>query len=486
MQKRFFSSLALSLLLNLLIKPVSVLVIDAGVQRIIGNEAYGQYFILLSLTLVFNIFLDLGINNYTTRVIAQEESALNNHVSKVFYLRVLLCLLYLLLVLIAGWLININKSQYDLLLFLIINQCLIQTIAFIRSLFSGLHRFKTDTVISVMDRALLIVLMGTAFIFYQEHITVYSFVFAQLVSYSLTAVLAIWLIRKHLNFKSFSFDPGYIRGVLIKSFPFALLVLLMLIYNRSDVVILKQLSTDGDYQAGIYAQGYRLLDAFYMLGMIFAGLLFPVFSRMLHQQNKELNNLIQIVGKLLIGGVLGLLFVTYFNGAFLLKVIYGNQVNENSVLVFNWLMVAFVAMSFNFIFGTLLTAGGFMKELNIIAFIGVICTVFANGCLIPSFGALGCAMAAVATQTVVSVLLVVLAKKRLGAGLNIRAALSILGFFIALLFCKWGLSFMTSLFNSSVIIDVLFVLVFAVIFSIIDIKSLKQIWQLNDTVVEIN
>jgi len=45
---------------------------------------------------------------------------------------------------------------------------------------------------------------------------------------------------------------------------------------------------------------------------------------------------------------------------------------------------------------------------------------------------------------------------------------------------------MTSLFNSSVIIDVLFVLVFAVIFSIIDIKSLKKIWQLNDTVVEIN
>jgi len=82
MQKRFFSSLALSLSLNLLIKPISVLVIDAGVQRVLGNEVYGQYFVLLTLTLVFNIFLDLGINNFTTRYIAQDETQLNQHVSR--------------------------------------------------------------------------------------------------------------------------------------------------------------------------------------------------------------------------------------------------------------------------------------------------------------------------------------------------------------------------------------------------------------------
>ena len=127
-----------------------------------------------------------------------------------------------------------------------------------------------------------------------------------------------------------------------------------------------------------------------------------------------------------------------------------------------------------------------MKELNTIAFIGVICTVFANSCLIPFFGALGCAIAAVATQTVVSVLLVVFAKKRLGAGLNIRSALSIFGFFLALLCCKWGLSFMTSLFQYTVITDVFLVLGLAVLFSIIDIKSLKQIWELNESVVEKN
>jgi len=79
MQKRFLSNLFLSLFLNFLIKPVSVLVIDAGVQRHVGNEAYGQYFALLSLTLITNIILDIGINNFTTRNIAQNQDVISIH-----------------------------------------------------------------------------------------------------------------------------------------------------------------------------------------------------------------------------------------------------------------------------------------------------------------------------------------------------------------------------------------------------------------------
>lgn len=300
MQKRFFSSLALSLFLNLLIKPFSVLVIDAGVQRVLGNEAYGQYFVLLSLSLVFNIFLDLGINNFTTRFIAQDTTHLNQHVSKVFYLRLLLFLLYVVLVYGSAWMFNLGSGQFTLLTLLVFNQFLIQSIAFIRSLFSGLHLFRTDSLISVLDRAILILIMGAALLFSIPSITIFNFVLAQTLGYALTLFTAIWLLRTQIKSLVPTFDKVYIRDVLTRSFPFALLVLLMLLYNRSDVVLLKQISAAGNYQAGVYAQGYRLLDALYMLGMIFAGLLFPVFSRMLHQKSNELLELVQITGKLLV------------------------------------------------------------------------------------------------------------------------------------------------------------------------------------------
>lgn len=479
MQKRFFSSLALSLFLNLLIKPFSVLVIDAGVQRVLGNEVYGQYFVLLSLSLVFNIFLDLGINNFTTRYIAQDESHLNQHVRRVVYLRGLLFLLYTLLVFLSAWLINLANDQYTLLILLVLNQFLIQSIAFIRSLFSGLHLFKTDTLISVLDRALLILIMGSALLFSVKSITIYNFVLAQSICYLITFSLALWLIRKQLKSILPIFDLSYIMEVLKRSAPYALLVLLMMLYNRTDVVILKQISSDGNYQAGIYAQGYRLLDAFYMLGMIFAGLLFPVFSRMIHQQNKDLMALVQVTGKLLIGGAIGILFIVNYNGSYILHFIYGDKVDNESITVFYYLMLAFAAMSFNFIFGTLLTAAGFLKSLNISALLGVFISVCSNMYFIPTMGALGCAISAFITQAFVSIVLVIISARSLQVYFNIRSMYSFVLYTISLFSIKQLMELKLSA-GSALWLDLSFVLVFAFIFSIIDFNSLRKIWQLKE------
>ena len=46
----------------------------------------------------------------------------------------------------------------------------------------------------------------------------------------------------------------------------------MILYSRTDSVILERLHPDGKTETGIYAQGFRLLDALYMFGMIFVGL----------------------------------------------------------------------------------------------------------------------------------------------------------------------------------------------------------------------
>ena len=62
--------------------------------------------------------------------------------------------------------------------------------------------------------------------------------------------------------------------IIKQSLPYAALILLMLLYNRSDAVILERIHVNGRIEAGFYAQGFRLLDALYMFGMIFAGLLF--------------------------------------------------------------------------------------------------------------------------------------------------------------------------------------------------------------------
>lgn len=481
MQKRFFSSLALSLFLNLLIKPFSVLVIDAGVQRVLGNEVYGNYFVLLSLTLVFNIFLDLGLNNYTTREIAKDESKLAVHVSRIVYLRLILFSVYILLVGSTALLIGIGKESLQVLGLLIINQFVIQSIAFIRSIFSGLHRFNIDTIISVLDRLLLICMVGWALVFNRDLISPFSFVLAQTFGYFITLVVAVILLSKNLHKLKLTWEPHYVSDVLKKSIPFAVLVLLMLLYNRSDVVLLKQLSRSGDFQAGIYAQGYRLLDALYMLGMIFAGLLYPVFSRMIHRENQEIGSLIQVSGKLLIGGSLGIMILFVSNADYLLNLIYGPQVTPQSISVFSLLMVGFFFMSFNFIFGTLLTAKGALRLLNLISLGGVIVSVSMNIFLIPKFGAMACAYVTILTQAVVSFLLLIISKINLNQNLSLRSWLLLIGFGL-LTFAITQLLIRLNINQPLVfILDIGLIFCLSLLFSVIDFRSLKKIWQLNES-----
>ena len=91
MQKKFVSNLILIVLLNLLVKPLAIFGIDAEVQNEVGAEQFGIYFSLLNFSFLFNILLDFGINNFTTKNVAQHPKIaskyFNSQLSFVHYLQ---------------------------------------------------------------------------------------------------------------------------------------------------------------------------------------------------------------------------------------------------------------------------------------------------------------------------------------------------------------------------------------------------------------
>ena len=90
MQRKFISNLILLVILNLIVKPISIFGIDATVQNRVGADDYGLYFSLLTLTLLFNIILDLGINNFTTKNIAQYPHIVKRYIGKLLTFRFVL------------------------------------------------------------------------------------------------------------------------------------------------------------------------------------------------------------------------------------------------------------------------------------------------------------------------------------------------------------------------------------------------------------
>jgi len=439
MQRKFLTNLALVLALNLLVKPFYIFGIDAEVQVRAGTAAYGGYAALLSLSFLLNILLDLGITNWNTRNIAQHTHLMRKHVSGIVAARSLLAVLYSVGIFAAAWLLGYRGGQLELLGILVLNQVLVSTILYLRSNIAGSQRFAQDSLLSVLDRVLLIgicawLLWGRV---YSGPFPIEWFAWAQTAAYGTTAVIALVLVARRAGGLRPRWDPVFTYSILRQSFPFALLVLLMSFYYRTDSVMLERMLPDGALQAGIYAQGFRFFEAFNMLGFLFAGLLLPMYSRMLKNKD-DVGPLTGLALRLVLAGTLAVAVIGSFYAKEVMDLRYHEHTAE-SAPAFAVLIWCFVGVCITYIFGTLLTASGDLKTLNKLAAGGMVLNIGLNLLLIPDWHVMGAAWASLITQGAMAVAQMVVAARRYRLNVKLRDVLGLTGYLALLLAAAWGL-----------------------------------------------
>lgn len=431
MQKKFIVNLGFVLLLNLLVKPFYILGIDAEVLNQVESNSpgdYGEYFSLMGLTFILNIFLDFGIINFNTRNIAQNKQLLTKHFSGITSLRLLISFFYILLIAITGLVFGYSTHQFQLLGILAFNQVLVGFILYFRSNLSGMLLFKQDSVVSVLDRFLLIIICS--FLLWggitKEPFKIEWFVYAQTFSYAFTMLVAGALVINKTGWFKPKLKKAFSLMILKQSVPYALLILLMMVYYRSDSVMLERMLPNGARESAIYAQGFRFFESFNMIGYLFAGLLLPILAHML-KRNENVSGIIMLAFKILFSVSIVLGLAGYIFSEDIIVWRYHMQGDEllQSSQSFQMLMLCFISICVTYVFGTLLTAKGSLKGLNKIAFIGVLINVGLNFYLIPIKGAYGAAIASLITQVLTALAQVVLSFKEIQLKVDKRSLVQV-------------------------------------------------------------
>ncbi|HEY9113279.1 MAG TPA: oligosaccharide flippase family protein, partial [Bacteroidales bacterium] len=413
--------------------------VDRQVYNIVGTESYGFYFAVLNFSVLFYIILDLGITNFNNRNIAQYNHLLNKHLAGIGMLKMLLGLVYGVSIILVGWLWGYDKHQMYLLAWVGFNQFLLSFILYLRSNISGLLLFKTESYLSVLDRLLMILICGI-FIWTPltgGKITIEWFVYSQTAAYLITFCIALFILLKKSGRLKFSWNFPFYLMILKRSYPFALLALLMSFYNRIDPVLLEKIlpGSMGGYQSGIYSASFRLLDAGQNFALLFAVLLLPLFSKMIKDKT-AVEHLLKLSFSLIITGSLIIAITSSFYGKEIMQLMYTPFQGESeltylarmadSTEIFKLLMFSLVAISATYIFGTLLTANNSLKYLNLIALAGLIINLAMNLVLIPRFLALGSAYASITSQGFTALLQIGLAYKLFRFRINYRLIANIL------------------------------------------------------------
>jgi O-antigen/teichoic acid export membrane protein len=421
MQRKFVTNLALVLFLNLLIKPFWILGIEVAVQNAVGTEQYGFYYAIFNFSFLLNILLDLGITNFNNKNISQNNHLLSKHLSSIIVLRFLLAGIFVVITLIGGLVIGYTNDMMKMLMAVIFNQVLISFIMYLRSNLAGLHLFKTDSIISVLDRLIMIVLCSILLINYKSsgHFDIRWFIYSQTLAYIITAFITLIIVMKKAKIRRLRWRWPFFLLILKKSYPYAVLVLLMTFYNRIDGVMLERLLPFriGAHEAGVYASAYRLLDASNMIAFLFSGLLLPIFSRMIKlRQNVE--EMVRLAVSLLVIPAIIVATCSYFFSYEIMNLLYNGNHIEESAKVFRILMCCFIPISSTYIFGTLLTANGNLRQLNFMASTGMLMNIILNLILIPKMSATGAAISSITTQVFTALAQIIMAQKAFAFRIN--------------------------------------------------------------------
>jgi O-antigen/teichoic acid export membrane protein len=376
-QKKFITNIIIAIAINLAIKPIWIFGIDRNAQLLIGDAQYGLYAALMNLSIVFNIILDMGLTNLNNRLVAQNNNLLQENLVNISIAKLILFFVYMLALLVCGLVFGYNHQAMNILFLVAIIQFLNSFITFLRSNINANQLFKTDSFLGVADKLVMIVIFGFVFLnkTWQHVFNIHFFLYAQIASYLIAIAFALFFTKKIVT-SSIRFSWQTLLPVIKQTIPYAILVLLMGLYMRSDLFILERCLPDGAYQSGMYAKSFRLLDSLNMIGFLFAGLLLPIFSKQISNKQSVLP-LLKTSSLLLIPATVAVSVFCGFYAKEILELLY-HYSDATLITSFRLVIAVFPAMAIMNIYSTLLASAAKIKELIIITAIAAAISMFCN------------------------------------------------------------------------------------------------------------
>jgi O-antigen/teichoic acid export membrane protein len=399
MKRQFAINIVLLVFINLLIKPVYIFFIEARVQDVLGHAAYGKYFTYLNFALLFQFLADLGTQSWNAQYLSKNRNDGSRVFSDIFFLRVLLGMIYIFSICLFAWL----TGWFDMLLivYLAFQAFFSTSLVFVRSSITSLGHYKTDNLLSVADKILMIAGLGWLLYFMPErHFSVIDFAVIQTGALLAANLLAIALLILQGGVILVKPDFSSWWSILRKSAPYMVIALLMMAYNKLDGLLLGTMSPTGTSAAGVYAAAFRIYDAMNMIGYLMAGLLLPMFASLIGEK-KYPGHLAGMAFQMMWTVCLPIVFVIVVFPDQILDTIYSTP-QDQAIASLQWLSVSFIMINIGYIYGTLMVAADQGSRLVGVFATGLVINFTGNILLIPVLGPTGAAITCFVTQSLVA------------------------------------------------------------------------------------
>ena len=369
------------------------------IARSIGVEGTGKYFFALSFTTIFVVFVDLGLTSVLVREAAKTKEKIQDYVSTILSVKVVLGLLSYAVVLLAINLLGYSAETKHLVY-----------LSGVTMLFDSLHltlygvlRALNDLryeAMSIVGSQLLTLILGSSFllaglplIFLILAFTIPSFIN---VCFALTV-----LCRKYCVSLRPRYEGAIFRHLARMAAPFAVAAILARFYSYTDSILLSKLA--GDVAVGLYSIPYKITYAFQFVPLALVAALYPRFSEYFEGNQGRLAYVFERGIKYLLIMVLPIVVGISLLAKDIVLSVYTAEY-LNSIIPLQILLAGLIFSYVSFPIGAFLNACNRQTTQTVIVAIVLAVNVVLNIVLIPRLGVVGAAISALAGNILLTVL----------------------------------------------------------------------------------
>jgi O-antigen/teichoic acid export membrane protein len=259
----------------------------ASLFRYLGTYVSGQHQFVLSFVMLFSVVVDLGIQQLVIKKVSEDNSLAKKYLGNFFAVEFVLALLLwgimIAIAFAAGYEPGVRNAIILCGFGMFLNALSTPHTAII-SAHQDMHKIAA---VNFLDSVVNVSVMFAAIIT-GHHVVFLCMVMA--INGILHALIYNRLIKKYVpepqlfqHLKNLDFE--LVKKMVITALPFGALIGFSIIYNRIDVILIRELR--GYTETGLYAAAYKFVDFLAFIPAVVASSLYPFYSAELKAGNKE-------------------------------------------------------------------------------------------------------------------------------------------------------------------------------------------------------
>lgn len=365
-----------------------LLVLSILITNVLGQEAWGDFSVVLALSTIGEALMDFGIHQVTIRSIARERGRASELFRNSLALKALPgAATFLALSAFAFWKLDTPDLRNAALLMLA-SAVLRSYLLTVRGVLQGLEHFADDSIVVVADR-LAVLMLGAVAIGLGYGLVGIAAAF--LAARCLAVACALAVVHRHVGAPRPAFDTAIWSDLQRRAMPLGAFLILLNVYSYIDTIILHALSDS--FETGLYNSAYKAYEGLTYAPAILSAVVTPRLSSLWNVDRAAHCGLVRKSLGASIGLAAVLAVAAWHAGPFVLR-IFGPE----APLATNALRILAVGLPFVFVIWILHAVAISVFEerwLFRTTLVGSIANIGLNFYLIPEYGRDGAAAATV-------------------------------------------------------------------------------------------